>query len=429
MSRQRIKTFFSRMAEVLVALSLVLLAFYAITLLVNSLFPSGSGLVGNATEATGGARVGGQELLISARDYEAGLTDLAGLAAVLDDTQNTVKRKPSDGIAWTKVVSGTPLFDRDAVQTFKGSSAEIIFDKSNHLVMEENSLVIIQSMDKDVFLNERRSQVVVVDGELSGTISSIGKEGLKVEVTTPGAIARIKSGNEDAKFSVKVNPDKSSTLTVFSGQAELVSMGQSRVIKANQSVTADMGAAPKKAISLPGKIRLIQPQHRSNVEYRDLPPQLKFEWSTLKNATAYHVQLSVDEEFEQLVVDEIVEVAEFVYGNLRNEKYFWRARAIKGWVKGPYTDAHVLSVKQDRQPPLLEVIFPPRFSDQPLITLTGRSDVNAVVVIEGNEIGLNENGNFSYDVQLQQGVNILVVEAIDGVGNVTYKSGVVYGKF
>ena len=417
------------MAEVLVALLLVLLAFYVITLLVNSLFPSGSGLVGDAGNATGSTRIGGQDLLISARDYEAGLTDLAGLAAVLDDTQNTVKRKPSDGIAWNKVTSGTPLFDRDAVQTFKGSSAEIIFDKSNRLVMEENSLVIIQTMDKDVFLNERRSQVVVVDGELSGTISSTGKEGLKVEVTTPGAVARIKSGSEDAKFSVKVNPDKSSTLTVFSGQAELMSMGESIVIEANQSVTADQGQTPKKAESLPGKIRLIQPQHRSSVEYRDLPPQLKFEWSALKKATAYRVQLALDEAFKQLIVDETVEETEFTHGNLRNGQYFWRAKAIKGWVEGAYTESRVLNIKQDRQPPLLEVMFPPRFSDQSLITLTGSSDSNAVVMIDGVEVDLNENGSFSYDVQLQRGVNIFVIEAVDDVGNVTYKSGMVYGKF
>ncbi len=417
------------MAEALVALLLVLLAFSIIIGLVNSLFPSGSGLVGVSSDMEQRTGSGGRDLLISTKDYEAGLLDLAGLAAVLDDTKNTVKRKPSDGIAWNTVASGTPLFDRDAVQTFNGSSAEIIFDKSNRLTMEENSLIIIQSMDKDVFRNERRSQVVVVDGELSGTVAADGKQGLKVEVTTPGAVARIKSGDETAKFSVKVNPDKSSTLTVFSGQAELVSMGENIIVEANQSVTADEGEVPKEVVPLPRKLRLIRPFHRKDFDYRDLPPQVKFEWEPLDTATGYRIQVALDKDFKQLIVDEVVGDSEFTHGNLRRGQYYWRAKAIRGWVEGDYAKARFLSVEQDQNPPSLEVNFPPRFSEQRLITLNGNSEVSALVLVDGNEVALNEDGSFSYDIQLQQGVNIFVVEAVDAVGNVTYKSGMVYGKF
>ncbi len=429
MSTQRFKNFSFRTAEVIIALALVLAAFAIIMVMVNSMFPSGSGLVGMSDQQGQLAGTARHDLLISAGDYEAGLMDMAGLAAVLDHTNKTVKRKPSDGIAWNSVTGGTPLFDRDAVQTFKGSSAEIIFDKSNRLTMSENSLIIIQRMEKDVYRNERRSQVVVVDGELRGTVSGDGKQGLRVEVTTPNAVARVKGGDETAEFSVKVNPDKSSTVTVFSGQAELVSMGESIIIEANHSATAEQGAEPLQVVPLPKMVRLIRPFHRTGFYYRDLPPRVKFEWEAMANGPDYRIQVALDEEFKQLIVDELVEEAVFSHGNLRRGQYFWRVKAIRNWVEGEYTKARLLNIEQDRDPPSLEVTFPPRFSEQPSITLIGSSEVSAQVLVDGHEVALNEDGSFSYDIELLQGVNVLVVEALDEVGNVTYKSGMVYGKF
>jgi len=417
------------MAEALVALALVLLAFFAIMAMVNRLFPSGSGLVGVSSETRQQTGVGGRDLLISAGDYEAALMNLAGLAAVLDQTKKTVKLKSSDGIAWNTVTAGVPLFDRDAVQTFKGSSAKIIFDKSNRLIMEENSLIIIKRMEKDVFRNERRSQVIVVDGELRGTVSASGEEGLQVEVITPGAVARVKSRDEPVKFSVKVNPDKSSTLVVFSGQAELVSMGEHIIIKSNQSVTATQGVAPSEVVPLPGRVKLIRPFQRKDFNYRDLPPRVKFRWGAVESATGYRIQVALDQEFQQLLVDEVVKETEFFHGNLYRGQYFWRAKAIRGWVEGKYATARRLNIEQDHEPPPLEVVFPPKFSEQSLITLNGSSETGAQVLVDGHEVDLNEDGSFSYDVQLQQGVNVLVLEAVDEVGNVTYKSGMIYGKF
>ena len=153
MSGQRIKRFSVRLGEALFALTLVLISFGAIVVLVNNLFPTGSGLVTLLKKGEDVAGSRERDLLISVGDYEAGLMDLEGLAAVMDRTERSVKRKAHDGIAWNPVVRGTPLFDKDAVQTFKGSSAEIVFDEGNRLTMGENSLIIIQSMEKDVFLD------------------------------------------------------------------------------------------------------------------------------------------------------------------------------------------------------------------------------------------------------------------------------------
>ena len=41
---------------------------------------------------------------------------------------------------------------------------------------------------------------------------------------------------------------------------------------------------------------------------------------------------------------------------------------------------------------------------------------------------LSKTGGFSYPLQIRQGVNVIVVEAIDEAGNVAYRSELVNGK-
>ncbi len=429
MSGLRIKSFSIRTAEALFALLLVLASFGVIMTLVNNLFPSGSGLGNILSEGDSQVVSRERDILISVGDFEAGLLDLEGLAAVMDSTKRTVKRKPHDGFAWTPVSRGTALFDKDAVQTFKGSSAEIVFDEKNRLTMGESSLIIIQRMEQDVFLNERRSLVVVVDGELSGKIVGDGGGDMMVEVSTPSSVAKIGSKAGAAEFSIKVNPDKSSTVTVFSGVAELEALGEKIVIEANQSATVEQGGAPREVKKLPQAVAPKTPRHKKRFNYRDLVPQVNFSWNTVTDATDYRIQVARDPGFKQLIVDEVVVQPGFTHGNLRSGEYFWRVKAIRDWAEGPFGESRQLVVEQDRLPPELQVAFPGKVSQRPQLTLSGRSEARANVFVDGNAVTMDANGGFSHQLQLEQGVNVLVVEAVDAVGNVTYKTHMVYGKF
>jgi hypothetical protein len=44
-------------------------------------------------------------------------------------------------------------------------------------------------------------------------------------------------------------------------------------------------------------------------------------------------------------------------------------------------------------------------------------------------VPVDENGRFEASVELQRGINLLVVEAVDAAGNVAYASQMVTGKF
>jgi len=111
---------------------------------------------------------------------------------VLSRLENMVKNKRSDDIEWTAAQLGLNLHNRDAIQTFKAASAQLTIDKGeNYLEIGENSLVIISRNEKDTETNEKRSLLVILDGELKGKIAQTSQERLSVEVSTPNAMVRI----------------------------------------------------------------------------------------------------------------------------------------------------------------------------------------------------------------------------------------------
>ncbi|MCF8364907.1 MAG: T9SS type A sorting domain-containing protein [Bacteroidales bacterium] len=66
-------------------------------------------------------------------------------------------------------------------------------------------------------------------------------------------------------------------------------------------------------------------------EDTDQMPNVILDWKAVVNATGYHVLVSFDESFTNLVVDEITPLSG--YGNIDlmfNQTYFWKVRAIQG---------------------------------------------------------------------------------------------------
>jgi hypothetical protein len=399
---------------------------------INKMFPTGSGLISSLKHEQGRITTGkyDSELFISSGGVDLELMDTYGLAALLQESKNMVKRKPSDGIAWQRVGSGTALFDRDAVQTFKRSSAEIFFDNENSLEMSENSLIIIRKMEKDVFRNVRHSQVVVVDGELRGRLSKTNKDqALFVEVNTPGAVTQIIGKEAPAEFSIKVNPDKSSTVVVYSGTAKMMVKGQTVVIEENESVTMDEGEMPSEPELLPDPVRLTSPSRDKYFYYRDLPPKVRFEWDEIKEFNSFHLRLARDPEFKEVLADEILSQTSFEHGNLRQGEYYWYVNAMDDWAEGNFGEIRHIKIIKDDIPPILELATTAKETMQKYFIVKGKSEPGAKVYIDGKETKLSSKGEFEYKANLRRGVNVFVIEAVDRTGNVAYATHTVHREY
>lgn len=429
MKNRRLKYLIGRSIEVMAMLLLVLLFFALLTTLLFSIFPSGISLTQIIEQRNGINRDtnGG-------RSHRGAVFDetTEPAAATLSQTENDVKSKGSSSIAWGTARQGMTLYDHDAIQTFRESSAQINFDSRNYLTMGSNSLVIIKKIEKDRSLNQRRSVMVIVDGDLQGHIASNGQNPLLLEISTPSAVAKMLPGvssNPKTDFKISINPDQSSTIVVYNGQAEVSAQGRTVRVSENSGVTVKQGQAPRSATQLHAPPSQTSPSDRSTIRYRELTPRVRFNWSGGKGNDAYHLQVAKDNTFKEMLVDKRIAGTEFVHGNLKKGIYFWRISSIEEGREGRMSKTIQFELVQELAPPTLQVTFPSGPVLEERFVVVGSTNPGNRIFVAGNQVPTDTGGAFSCEVPIKPGMNLVTVEAVDETGNVTYRSHYVQGRF
>jgi hypothetical protein len=410
---------------------LVLLFFSVFLHLLNLIFPYGTSLrqivsQQGSLQQQGLAVAGDREMMDAAAGQKR------ELAATLAWTRNSVKSKGAYSIAWQSAEAGRELYDRDAVQTLERSAAEIRFDESTNLAMGENSLLIIKHMGHDPVYREKRSFMVLVDGDLRGHLSGAGTDAVHLEIGTPGAMVKTQSGpgaGGPVDFKISINPDQSSTIAVYGGTAQVIANGQTVTVGENQATLVRLGDGPLAPGQLPDRVRPSAPSTGGIYVYRDLPPKVKFAWNCPTPVSGYHFVLARDPGFHDIVTDEVVGDQRFSHGNLKKGSYYWKVSARKESFEGLFSEPRRFQVVQDETPPVLNVQFPPDTIRRGWYMLNGKTEPGARVFVDGKRVLTSRSGRFEYRLKLQPGMNVIVVEAVDTVDNVAYKSKRVISKY
>ena len=408
-------------AEALVALVLVLVFFLSCMWILELGFPKGAGL----RELMGGS---------TWRESESADPSLAfgrsggprpaspKIIARLTDVRDRVKDKRSDRIAWGVSRTGVPLEERHAVQTFARSSAVIAFEGRGEVTLQANSLLVLGAAESGERAGRGDVSLIVTRGGVRGTVSGKRDDGAEFRVVTGSGEARFDAEARPTEFQVSVNPDRTSTFSVFTGSTEITSAGRTVKLSANQTVTVTPGAAPGEPSALPAQPEPVSPAADVLVPFRTVPPLLTYSWVTVPGATGYHVQLARDAGFKSPVDDAHVATASFAQGNLGPGDYFWRVSAMHGHAEGAASDPRRLTIIEDVAPPFLQVSFPEAPAEPSTIVVHGETEPGAAVFIGNARVATDGSGRFRQEVELAEGWNVVVVEAIDPAGNVAYQS-------
>ncbi len=422
------------LVEAATVLLLVLVFFMLILAVVQTLFPAGPTLASLLRSSNP------FDLMSSPFSDRDGLTDAGTIgnesAAILVETRRTVYHKPAGAVAWTPASQGLDLNNRDSVQTLSRSGAVIRFFNDDVLTLGENTLVIINQVQDDMFSNKKRSVLTLVDGELWGRVTPTRKTSAgasSYEIAINGSVAKIKLDDKKGgkpEFKIVVDPKtKIAALTMYKGEAEIATEGLIQLIQSRESVQLEIDKPTPIPQPIPDPPVLIQPKHGFEAIYRDLPPRINFEWQEATAARAYHFMLARDNVFLDVVDQATVELPYFTHGNLKEGEYYWKVSTINIGGEGEFSEIMHLKVIRDDLPPRLKVRFPPKTLTISRYNITGETEPGAKVLIDGQEVEVNANGQFSFDFQLRSGSNVIVVEAIDTQGNIAYETARIYGKF
>ncbi len=406
-------------------LLVMLLIFILFLMLLNRLvFPEGASLgdlAARSYDTTSERRARGDVGIDS-----DGFGEFGEFIARLADVQRDVKIRRADSAAWSNAQLGGAVMNEDALQTFANSRARVDFTTDNRLQIGQNSLVVFRSNTADPFLQKRDPAVVVMQGELGG---SVNDDFGAFAVQLPSGVAILSADAETgapADFKLSVNPDKSSTIAMYAGSAAIDINGKRYQVGANQALTVSEDGRTAGLSGLPAAPRIRAPQGNLVAKFRDLPPRVNFEWGRVARAQTYRLEVARDADFEEIIVDENLRDTSFTHGNLAEGNYYWRISARNGWVQGPVTRPRRLVVEQDLEAPVLE-LSPIRQAASGEYRLSGRTSPDAQVYVRGEVVEVAADGTFDYVFRTAPGAQAIVVEAIDSVGNIASNSQIFYG--
>jgi hypothetical protein len=431
--RRKLSSRFRRRAA-LIALSefglvvgAVAVFFVFLTVLIRVYFPQGTSLGENQSWSTA--------LLPDAGDVDLEFSSTSSsfaeiFAGEILTIQRRVQRRGSNSLAWSEANVGDTFTQNDAVQTFAKSTALLKVNEQSRITIGQNSLIVFEKRAADPFVAQQGSALVMINGELSGTLTSDDDSPFELGLTLPSSDLTLvrRSQDEEVEFLVTVNDDQSTTVNLHGGSAEVTGRDGRRVtINENQSVTIDASGTELRVSNLPSAPRSTGPVNSETVTYRNVPETIEFTWDAVPNADRYHVVIARDAEFSDRVVDDDVIGTSFRHGALGPGTYYWHVRSRVAWAQSRMSTVRRLRVIQDTAPPILELESPPATVAAGQWRLHGKTDTGAQLYVDDAPVP-HDNGRIDHPIELIPGANIIVVKAMDEVGNLSYASIAVNAK-
>ncbi len=333
-----------------------------------------------------------------------------------------MQRREANTLTWDDASVGDKVVRNDAVQTFARSTAVMEVNNDSQLTLGENSLIIFDQREADPFLADSNSVLVMIDGELSGHLSGAARSRFRFGVNLPNGDVTLqpRKPGDEVEFLVTVNDDQSTTVNVHEGTAQVVGTdGTLKTIGERQSITIDSSGSSLRVSELSRAPKPTGPSNNSAITYRNVPQEVRFTWNAVNNADRYRIMIARDPEFSDRVVDDDVVGTTFTHGALGSGTYYWTVRSRVGWSQSEQSAVRRLQVAQDLDPPTLELDPPPDTIQAGAWRLQGRTDADATVFIDDIPVE-HDSGRIDHPIELKPGANVIVVKAIDGVGNLSY---------
>jgi hypothetical protein len=268
----------------------VLVFFGFMSVLIGIFFPDGTSLTIENDNAglSAAARRGDVELGIDG-DY----VDTERLAAgeILEITRR-VQRRGASSLTWNDASVGETIARDDAVQTFNRSGAVLEVNNSSQLTMSENSLIVFNQDRPDPFLQKQNSVLLIVDGELSGRIASEtdARFSFDMELANSDVSLMPRTPGDEVEFLITVNDDKSATVNIHEGTAQIVTAtGVITTIGEQQAVTIDAHGEELQIDELTRAPRTAGPADGTYIRYRNVPKLVTFDWDAVEAADRYRI--------------------------------------------------------------------------------------------------------------------------------------------
>ena len=346
--------------------------------------------------------------------------------AVVNDRQGNVESKKEAALVWEESPLYSTLIERQKVRTLSGSFAEILFRDESRLRLNENSQAVIQQMKYNVLKNKQESSVSLIEGDIYALLSGTPKK--KMDIKIAGVKTDINSNN----FWVGKR-GRNIKFANYDGNISVSSGGGTVLLGKNKGTLLNRSGQPINPEDLLPKVITKLPM-QSAVVYKSLSSNIvHFEWEKVEGAIGYWLEIAYDKSsFQQIILsrsDIVKNSFDFPHEGV-DGVYYWRVAAIdRHGFPGVKSDAKLVKILTDESLPFLTVNFPDerQIVRSAEIKVSGEVENSAKVIVNGQQAAVSDNGNFSADLHLEEGLNEYKISVIDIAGNEnTQKRSVAY---
>ncbi|MCP4663363.1 MAG: LysM peptidoglycan-binding domain-containing protein [bacterium] len=271
-------------------------------------------------------------------------------------------RRVEDQLAphpWEDAWEDDLLKPRDGVRTFEGSSAELVFSDATHLVLTEQSLVILGHHAAAPRVVDRQ-QIEVVHGQADLESRPVDGSSEEFEIILGDATATPRPGAGGEVVQARTRrPDRGGAqLMVYSGESEIAAAGTRLTVPEGMGTSVPQGAPPSPPEELLAAPAALHPEVGSRLAAGNPP----FRWQPVEGARSYTLEVCGDADCGRLV-ERVVDLEALTWRPVRLPvgELFWRITAVSrsgldGYPSAPVAFA-ILGNEADTVPPIATLRF------------------------------------------------------------------------
>ena len=380
--------------------------YFAFPKVSHDLLASASDTMSSWTSKIGGTPKPGR--LRPAGELKASFTMLDG----------SVKVKKKNGTTWVTADYNLPLEKGDVIQTGSEGMAKIVFaDQTNYTVKPESLIVIEQNSSNAEQQTNVAVQVTTGTVDLSTATYS---QGSKSQVIMAGATASLAP---DSSAEVK-NDNRNDTheILVKKGSGEINRGGE--VLSLSNFDRVSFKADSKQLVKQHelGPPTLIDPANMAPIFASGPDSPIRFTWTPVDEVKGYHVRVSKNPYFTQLLMDKKVPQAEMAVTGIAEGAYYWSVQSIQASGKeSTESERNRFTIIPKSNQAGLNLELEPFVQHGRIIEVRGKTDPAARVMVNGGEVPMIGNdGHFRYlTPPLPNGENVVTVTAQNTKGGVS----------
>jgi glucodextranase-like protein len=330
----------------------------------------------------------------------------------------TVRVKRNSSSAWANASYDLPLNKGDVVQTGPEGIAKVVFADGSNYTIKQDSLIVIEENST----NEAQQTQVAVQ-VTTGTVdlaTATYSQGSSSRVIVAGATASLAPESSAQVHNDNVKNDHTILLKQGSGNVlrngEVVRLGSYERISFKAE---DVKMTRTKEVGPP---TLITPANMLPVFAAKDESQIDFTWTPMQNTKVYHLRLSKNPYFTQLIEDKTLSVPQFRASGLAEGAYYWAVQSVDAQGRESVESEHnkfTIIAKSGNAGLALEL--DPLVQHGHVIEVRGKTDPTARVMVNGEEVPVvGGDGTFRYYTPaLPQGESVITVTAQNTKGGVS----------